>query len=115
MSERPPPEMVGLELLEALELRVGKIVEARRVDETRKVLKLQVDLGDQRRQVIADLAQFYDPEELIGRQVIVIVNLKPAVVHGHRSHGKLLIVEGQGQIHTFARPDRSTTLGARAR
>lgn len=107
--------MITLEQFDEIDLRVAEIVAAERVESTRKVLKLQVQLEDEQRQIIADLAHFYEPEELIGKQVIVIANLRPGILHGHRSQGKLLVVHGAGEVLTFVTGDRSTNTGARVR
>lgn len=107
--------MGQMDLVEQLDLRVGEVVDAQRVPHTRKVLKLVVALGAEKRQVIADLAQFYEPHELLGQQVIVLAGFKPAIVHGLRSHGKLLIVHGEGQVLTFVRPDRRSSVNAKVR
>ena|GEM_PF-2699857 len=107
--------MGQLDLVEQLDLRVGEVVEAQRVPNTRKVLKLVVALDSERRQVVADLAQFYDPEDLLGQQVIVLAGFKPAIVHGLRSHGKLLLVHGEGAVLTFVRPDRRSNRNAKVR
>jgi len=107
--------MMSLEDIEKLDLRIGEIVRAERLEGTRRVLKLWVLLGEEQRRVIADLAHFYEPEELIGKQVVVVANLKSGVVHGERSDGKILIVHGEGEVDTFLTTDRATTLGAPVR
>jgi tRNA-binding EMAP/Myf-like protein len=82
---------------------------------TRRVFKLAVIIGEDERQIIADLAHFYEPEEMVGKQVVVVNNLKSGIVHGERSHGKILIVHGEGEINTFITPDRDTNFGASVR
>lgn len=105
--------MISYETFQEMDLRVGEIVQAERLEGTRKILKLIVSLGEEQRQVISDLAHFYEPEELLGKQVILIANLMPGIVHGERTQGKILTVHGEGEVNTFATSDRITNLGAR--
>lgn len=107
--------MITLKQFDEIDLRVVEIVAAERVASTRKILKLQVQLEDEQRQIIADLAHFYEPEELVGKQAVLIANLQPAIIHGHRSQGKLLVVHGAGEVLTFVTGDRSTSNGAGVR
>ncbi len=105
--------MIELDAFHEFDLRVGEIVHAERIKDTRRVMKLMISLGDEQRQVISDLAHFYEPEELLGKQVIVLVNLLPGIVHGERSQGKILTIHGSGEINTFATTDRVSNLGAK--
>ena len=69
---------------------MATILEAERVSGSDKLVKIQVDLGQERRQIVAGIAQHYSPEELVGKQVIVVANLKPATLRGEVSNGMLL-------------------------
>ncbi|MGZ5439562.1 MAG: methionine--tRNA ligase subunit beta, partial [Candidatus Aminicenantales bacterium] len=73
-----------------MDLRVAQILEAERVPGATKILKLKIDIGTEQRQMIAGVAETYTPEELVGRKLIVIVNLKPAVIRGIESQAMLL-------------------------
>ncbi len=73
-----------------MDLRVAQILEAERVPGATKILKLKVDLGAEQRQMVAGVAETYAPEELVGKKLIVIVNLKPAVIRGIESQAMLL-------------------------
>ncbi len=89
----PEPEHeseVGIESFAALELRVGEILECEPVPKAKKLLKLQIDLGYEKRQVVSGIAKFYKPEELVGKKVIVIANLKPVKLCGVDSCGMIL-------------------------
>lgn len=107
--------MITLETFHHIDLRVARVVQAEVLPHAQRVFKLVVDLGGERRPLVADLAQFYEPEEIIGRQVVVIANLPPSIIHGERSHGKLLVVHGPGEVLTFVVPDRATASGAPVR
>ena len=84
-------------------LRVARIVSAERIEGTDKLLRLEVDLGDERRQLVAGIAQAYEPEALIGKRVIVVANLKPAKIRGVESQGMLLAADlgGRPIVATF--------------
>ncbi|MEB3773031.1 MAG: methionine--tRNA ligase subunit beta [Desulfurococcales archaeon] len=73
-----------------IDLRVGKVVEAEPVPNSRKLIRLIVDLGDEKRQILAGLAKWYKPEDFMGKYVIVVANLKPKRMAGLVSQGMLL-------------------------
>jgi len=81
---------IGIESFGAVELRVAEILECEPVPKAKKLLKLQVDLGYEKRQVVSGIARFYTPDELIGKKVILVTNLKPAKLCGVDSYGMLL-------------------------
>lgn len=89
--------MITYEDFSKLDLRIGKIVAAERVEKSEKLLKLQVDLGineetqnPETRQIIAGLGKAYDPENLIGKEIVIIANLEPKMLLGLESRGMLL-------------------------
>lgn len=71
-------------------LRVGKVIHAERVEGSRKLLRLIVDLGDERRQIITGLAEFYRPEDLVNKYVVVVANLESRKILGYESQGMIL-------------------------
>ena len=81
---------ITIEDFKKVELRVAKVVAAERVPKSEKLLKLQVEIGGEQRQVVAGIGQHYAPEAMIGRTVIVVANLQPAKLMGHESRGMLL-------------------------
>ena len=93
LEKIPEPEHeaeIGIDSFGAVELRVAEILECEPVSKAKKLLKLQVDLGYEKRQVVSGIAKFYKPEELIGKKVIIVANLKPAKLCGVDSYGMLL-------------------------
>src|SRR5574341_233041 len=82
--------MINLPDFKRLDLRVGQIREAEPIPGARRLLKVQVDLGGEQRTLVAGLAGYYSPQQLIGLKVIVLANLEPAIIHGVRSQGMLL-------------------------
>ena len=73
-----------------LDLRVGLIVEAEKIAKSKKLLKLLVDIGTEKRTIVSGLASRYCPEEVVGKKVVVVVNLKPATLMGIKSQGMIL-------------------------
>jgi len=73
-----------------VELKTAKILKAEKVDGADKLLKLQIKVGDEQRQIVSGIAQFYPPEELVEKMIVVVTNLKPATIFGIESNGMLL-------------------------
>lgn len=76
------------------DLRVGTILAAERVEGSEKLLKLQIDIGEPR-QIVSGIAKAYAPEEMIGKQVVIIANLEPRMLMGLESQGMLLAAHGE--------------------
>ena len=81
---------IGIDAFAAVELRVAEILECEPVPKAKKLLKLQVDLGYEKRQVVSGIAKYYKPEELVGKKVCLVTNLKPAKLCGVDSYGMIL-------------------------
>lgn len=88
----PAEELIDIEHFAKVELRVGQIVAAEKIEKSKKLLKLQVDLGNDlgTRQILSGISQFYAPEQLLGKKIVVVANLKPAMMMGLESRGMLL-------------------------
>lgn len=111
----PPPEpRVSIDRFFDIQLRVAQIVTAERVENTDKLMKLEVDLGDERRQIVAGIAAAYEAEQVIGRRIIVVANLKPARIRGVESNGMLLAADFGGRP-IIAGFDEDVPLGTRVR
>jgi len=95
-----------------IDLRVAKILAAERVPGTDKLLKLKVTLGVEERQLVAGIAQDYPPEELVGKQLIVVANLEPVTIRGVQSQGMLLAAMSQGRV-ILATMDAETEPGSK--
>ena len=112
--EKPEPcEPVGIEHFMALELRSAKVLSCEKVPKAKKLLCLQLDLGYEKRQVVSGIAAFYTPEELIGKKVIVVANLKPAKLCGIESQG-MILASGEEKVRVVFLSD-DTPLGERIR
>ena len=90
-------DIITFDEFKRMDLRVGEILSAERVEGTEKLVKMSVNIGTETRQMIGGIADKYAPEELVGKKVIVIVNLKPAVIRGIESQGMLLAAEKDGK------------------
>ena len=100
-GDRPTPpdsDLIGIEDFAEVDLRVATILEAERVSGSDKLVKVQVDLGQERRQIVAGIARHYSPEELVGKQVVVVANLKPVTLRGEVSNGMLLAASTGGDL-----------------
>ncbi len=111
----PAAEKIGIEDFAKVEMRVGQIKTAERIVGADKLLKLTVDIGTEIRQICAGIAQFYEPEKLIGRKVAVVVNLAPRKLRGVESNGMIVAAsvgpEGRPVLAGF--PDEDVEVGAR--
>lgn len=97
-----------------IELKVGKVLEAEEVPEASKLLKLKVDIGGQTRQLVAGIKKNYQPQDLIGREVVVVANLDPKVVMGVESQGMVLAASDEsGPI--LLRPDKDVPPGSKVK
>ncbi|OGU97631.1 MAG: methionine--tRNA ligase subunit beta [Ignavibacteria bacterium RIFOXYB2_FULL_36_7] len=88
-----------------IQLKVAEVIEAEKVEKSEKLLKLKVRLNNQERQIIAGIAKSYTPEEISGKKVVIVANLKPAKLMGLLSEGMILAVEnseGNLEILTVA-------------
>ena len=90
-------EEIGIDAFMEVELRTAQILACEKVPKAKKLLKLQVDLGYEQRQIVSGIAKFYEPEELIGKKVIVVANLAPAKLCGIESFG-MLLASGEEQV-----------------
>jgi len=86
-------------------LKVGKIVEVKEAENANKLYILKVDMGDHERQLVAGLRQYYRPEELLGKKIVVVSNLKPAKIRGYESQGMLLAADVDGRPYILQVPD----------
>jgi len=98
-----------------LDIRVAKIISAEKHENADKLYKLKISLGSEERQLVAGIAEFYSPEELVGKQIIVIANLEPKVVRGLESQGMLLAAEDSNGRVILLSPEKAIEEGSRIR
>jgi len=94
-----------------LEMKVGKIVSADKVEKTDKLYKIIVDIGEKQIQTVSSLAEYYTAEELVGKRIIILVNLKPTKFCGIDSYGMLLCAEKDGKCILLS-PEKDIEPGA---
>ncbi len=106
-------EEVSFEEFKRLDIRVGTIASVERVRRTEKLYKILVDLGELgTRQTVSSLVGYYEPDELVGKRVVFLVNLKQAKFAGEVSQGMLLAAEADGKLALLS-TDREIQVGAR--
>jgi len=105
-------ENVKFEDFSAMDIRVGSIVSAEKVKKTKKLLKLEIDTGLDIRTVVSGIAEHYKPEDIIGHQVSILVNLAPRTIKGIESQGMVLMAEDKDGTLTFVTPSVTTSNGS---
>lgn len=108
-------EMIAFEDFTKLDIAIGTILQGEKVEGADKLLKLTVDMGSEQRTIVSGIAEHYSPEDIIGRQVSVLVNLAPRKIRGVESQGMILMAEEEDGTLAFVSPDKETSPGARIR
>ncbi|TBL79918.1 methionine--tRNA ligase [Paenibacillus thalictri] len=93
-----PKEEIAIDDFAKVELRVAQVISAERIEKADKLLKLQLDLGTEQRQVVSGIAKYYTPEQMVGRKVILVANLKPVKLRGELSQGMILAASHGDQL-----------------
>ncbi len=93
MKETDEGGIISFEEFGKMQLKTATVIAAEKVEGADKLLKLQIDLGDEKRQIVAGIAQYYTAEEMIGKTLVVVCNLKPAKIRGIESNGMLLAAQ----------------------
>jgi methionyl-tRNA synthetase len=107
-------DTISFDTFKKIQLRVARIKAAERVEGADRLLKLQVSLGDETRQLVAGVAQHYEPEDLVGRQIVVVANLEPATIRGVESQG-MLLAASDGDTLALLAPESEVPDGAGVR
>ncbi|KMY48147.1 methionine--tRNA ligase [Peribacillus loiseleuriae] len=105
VEEIPEVDEITIDDFMKVELRVAQVLEVEPVKKADKLLKLQLDLGYEKRQVVSGIAQYYTPEQLVGKKVICVTNLKPVKLRGELSQGMILAGSGEGKLSIATVPD----------
>jgi methionine--tRNA ligase beta chain len=104
--------MITFEEFKKVDLRIGKIIKAENVEKSKKLLKLQVDVGEEERQILSGIAEFYNPEDLIGKEVVVVINLEPRKMMGLESQG-MLLAAGSEEKPVILKPEEEVGAGSK--
>lgn len=105
--------MISYEEFSKIELKIATIKEAIRLEGSDKLIKLQIDLGDEIRQIVAGIGKKYTPEELIGKQIVVVANLEPRKLMGEESQGMLLAAHDSEGAPVILMPDKEVNPGSK--
>lgn len=97
--------MIDIDTFHQVELRVGLVKAVDRIEKADRLLKLQVDIGHEVRQIVSGIAKYYEPEQLVGKKIIVVANLKPAKLRGVESQGMILAASHGDEVHVVEAPD----------
>ncbi len=108
----PAKENIEYDDFSKMDIRVGTVIEAEKVAKTKKLLKLKIDTGIDQRTVVSGIAEYYEPEELIGKQVSILVNLAPKNLKGIESQGMILCAENADGSLSVVSPDKIVKNGA---
>ena len=103
-SDEPGKEQIDIKDFDKVEIKAAPIIDAENVKKSEKLLKIKVDLDNEQRQIVSGIAKFYRPEDIIGKKVAVVTNLKPAKLMGQKSEGMILSAEKDGVLTLISLP-----------
>ena len=106
--------LIPYDVFAQVDLRVATVLEAREHPNANKLLLLQIQVGDVRKQIVAGIRGHYEPAALVGRQIIIVNNLEPAMLRGEESNGMLLAATDENGV-VLLRPDREMTSGSKVK
>jgi len=108
----PQKANISYEEFSKMDIRIGTVLEAERVPKTQKLMKLIIDTGIDKRTVVSGIAEYFTPEEVVGRQVSILVNLEPRKIKGIESHGMILMAEDADHKLRFVQPSDKVENGS---
>ncbi len=111
-QESVPKAQIQYDDFAKLELKAGTVIACEKVEKADKLLKLEVDLGSEKRTIVSGIAQHYKPEEIVGKQVIVVVNLAPRKMRGIESQGMILTAEDKDGKLFLLKPENNVEPGS---
>ena len=103
-SDEPGKEQIDIKDFDKVEIKAATIIDAENVKKSEKLLKIKVELDNEQRQIVSGIAKFYRPEDIIGKKVAVVTNLKPAKLMGQKSEGMILSAEKDGVLTLISLP-----------
>lgn len=107
--------MIAIDDFMNVELRVGKVLECKKLEKSKKLLVSKIEVGDEIRTVVSGIAQYYTPEEMVGKSVVVVANLAPATLCGVVSEGMILCADGADGNVVLVSPEAAVATGSRVR
>ncbi len=106
---------ISIDDFKKIELRTAKVLEAERVPKSKKLVKLQIAIGAEQRQIVAGIGQKYGPDDLVGKTIVVVANLEPATLMGHESNGMLLAVNDEHGVVALVTSETEAASGLEVR
>lgn len=103
-SDEPGKEQIDIKDFDKVEIKAATIIDAENIKKSEKLLKIKVELDNEQRQIVSGIAKFYRPEDIIGKKVAVVTNLKPAKLMGQKSEGMILSAEKDGVLTLISLP-----------
>ena len=103
--------MISFEEFKKIDLRIAKVIKAEKLDGSENLVRLEIDLGEEKRQILAGIQKYYQPEELMGKTIVVVTNLEPRKMMGLESQGMLLAADVDGEP-ILLMPDKEVQPGA---
>ncbi|MFW6306283.1 MAG: methionine--tRNA ligase subunit beta, partial [Bacillota bacterium] len=114
-SKKGEKKLISFDDFTKVDIRVAEVLEAEKIEGSNKLLKLQVDLGDEKRQLVAGVAKHYPAEEIIGRKILMVANLEPATIFGVESNGMILAASNDEGDLTLSTVEKDISNGSRVR
>jgi len=108
-------DLITIDEFMKVQLKVAEVISVERIEKSEKLLKLKVVLDNEERQIVAGIAKSYSPEDLIGKKVMIVANLKPAKLMGHESRGMILALERDPGVHEVLMVNSTIKSGTRAK
>jgi len=105
---------ISFDDFQKMEIRIGKIESAERVEGSDKLIKLQINLGSEKRQIVAGIADQFEADQLVGKQIPILANLEPKKFRGIESQGMILVAEDDNKL-TLLIPENNVSSGTRVR
>lgn len=106
--------MISIDDFQKLEIKIGTVTSCEKVENADKLLKLEIDLGDEKRIVLTGMSEFYEPSHFEGKQIPVLVNLEPRTIRGIESQGMILAADIDGRP-VLLHPDEKVPEGSKIR
>jgi len=112
---KPEPAKITYDDFSRVELRLARVLKAEKVEKADKLLRLEIQVGSEQRQIVAGIAKHYTPEQIVGKTIVVVANLQPAKIRGLESNGMLLAAEDENGVLAVLTPDRAIECGAKVK
>ena len=104
--------MISFEDFSKIELKAGKVIKAEKIEGSEKLLRIHLDLGSETRELVSGIAKTYAPDDLIGKELIIVANLEPKTIMGIESHGMILATRLENGAPAVIIPEREILPGA---